>query len=93
MLRVHESGKKVDYCGTKLDVVNNFSNYYDYKKEYIIQIQLMKRLTDAAINIELPPTKGFFGEKRTITSFGFSKKEYENLNKILTKHYSDKLAK
>lgn len=89
--QMHKGREKIDQCITKGELKRNFPYATELSKNNIIQIRLKKQLTDAVIEIELPPTTGFLGrQKKDVKKYGFSKKEYDEVKYILSNYYGDR---
>jgi hypothetical protein len=89
--RARKEKKKIEKTVTKQDILSEMKNVEEIHKSQIQEIRLKKQLTDVLLEIELPPSKGFFGKKRNIKRYGFNKKEYEDALYLLSTYFSDKL--
>ncbi|UCG00839.1 MAG: hypothetical protein JSW11_14625 [Candidatus Heimdallarchaeota archaeon] len=92
MYKARKTKQKVDQLLTRQDIFQNFPNALVLSRNDLQQIRLKKQLTDALIEFELPPSKGFLGKKRNIKKYGFPKNEYEDVKGIFSIYYNNILS-
>lgn len=92
MYKARKTKQKVDQLLTRQEILQNFPNALILSRSDLQQIRMKKQLTDALIEFELPPSKGFLGKKRNIKKYGFPKNEYEDVEGILSTYYGNILS-
>lgn len=91
--RSSKEKKKIEKSVSKQQILSEMMHAEEFHKTQIQEIRLKKQLTDASIEIELPPTKGLLGKKRKVKKLGFNKKEYEVVEFLLSTYFYDKYKK
>jgi hypothetical protein len=80
---------QVQNFGSKKEMVNQFGTFLHINKTQIGSIGLYKKFTESQISINIPTPDG----KWQIYEYSFPKKEFDNVNQIMTQHFADKLLK